>query len=175
MSAVRRQQLFREARAFCDSFAAHASPDEMIAKHFSAKFLPYRNDISVLEHGVPQIAPFVGRKFQGKSGVRKYFETVSQYLTYDNVSFLDSDFMVDPQTYKVAVRGKGRFTWKSTGQSWIESIHYQLSFAELEIGCLMRLVSYEVWADTGAAYLASKGLLDVSEGSDSDRTPEVIT
>ncbi len=55
---------------------------------------------------------------------------------------------------KVAVRGRARFTWTETGLSWDETFAYLLRF-----DARAKLARYEVWADSGAAYLARRGEL----------------
>lgn len=65
-----------------------------------------------------------------------------------------SHLFVDPEVSKVSVRGRARFTWTSTRQSWNEVFTYVLEFDD---DC--KVLTYEIWADSGAAYLASKGEL----------------
>ncbi|KAK5308751.1 hypothetical protein LTR70_010821, partial [Exophiala xenobiotica] len=55
---------------------------------------------------------------------------------------------------KVSVKGEATFTWTSTGQSWDE-----IWTSLLEFDQEYKIKMYEIWADPGAAYLASKGLL----------------
>ena len=50
----------------------------------------------------------------------------------------------------VSVRGKAKFTWKSTGKIWNEVFIYRIQLDEEG-----KILIYEVWADSGAAYLAS--------------------
>lgn len=54
----------------------------------------------------------------------------------------------------VSVVGKARFVWKTTGNGWDETFTYRLRFDQDA-----KVVVYEVWADSGAAYLASRGEL----------------
>jgi len=106
----------------------------------------------VVEHGLPRFAPFLGRTFSGVEGVKEYFETISSLLKYENMRF--SDFCVDAEVHRASMRGEARFTWIRTGQSWDEVFTYTLEFdAEGKVK------KYEIWADSGAAYLASKGEL----------------
>jgi len=49
-----------------------------------------------------------------------------------------------------SVRGRARFTWKSTGKAWDEIFVYRIQLDEEG-----KVLVYEVWADSGAAYLAS--------------------
>ena len=64
------------------------------------------------------------------------------------------DYVVDVETAKVSARGTATFTWTKTGQSWDEVFTYVLGFDGQR-----KVKSYEVWGDTGAAYLASQGKL----------------
>lgn len=70
----------------------------------------------------------------------------------------DGGWIVDVESGKVSVKGKARFTWTETGQSWDEVFVYVLGFDLGEEGD-GKVVRYEVWADSGAAYLARKGML----------------
>jgi len=142
--SLTRTHLLSSAQAFCDAFR-DAKPIDEILGHFSPS-----SNIIAFEHGLPQLAPFLGRTFSGVDGVKKYFETISSLLKYEDMRF--SDFVVDAEALKASMKGKARFTWISTGQSWDEVFTYALEFdAEGKIK------KYEVWADSGAAYLASKG------------------
>ncbi|KAI1742204.1 hypothetical protein F4680DRAFT_413217 [Xylaria scruposa] len=161
MPTLTRADLLGVARAFCDSFAQKKSLDEILS-HFATT--GGGDEVVVHEHGLPQLAPFLGRDFCGVDGAREYFETVAKYLRYEDMQFVE--FVVDTggqdetgDRYeegvgKVAVRGKARFTWNETNQSWDETFVYVLRFDEGG-----DLVRYEVWADSGAAYLARRGEL----------------
>lgn len=146
MAPASREHILSAAQAFCASFANHDSP-ENIFSHFSAS-----DDVLVFEHGLPQLAPFLGREFRGIKGIQEYFGILSSTLTYDKMRF--SNFVVDPETSKVSVRGEAKFTWTSTDQSWDEVFTYVLEFDKD-----LKVKVYEIWADSGAAYLASKSLL----------------
>jgi len=146
MPATNRAGLLSAAQSFCAAFADRKSPEEIFS-HFSAS-----DDVLALEHGLPQLAPFLGREFRGHAGLQEYFRTLSASLSYDHMRF--QNFVVDPETSKVSCRGEARFTWTSTGQSWDEVFTYVLEFDDSD-----KVKVYEIWADTGAAYLASKGLL----------------
>ena len=61
------------------------------------------------------------------------------------------DYIVDTEASKVSARGTATFTWKATNQSWDEVFTYVLGFDGDR-----KVKSYEVWADTGAAHLASQ-------------------
>ena len=144
-----RSTLLHAAQSFTNSFATH-SPPSTILSHFSTSD---SSSIFVYECGLPQLAPFLGRPFHGLPGATQYFDLIGQCLSYTDMSF--SNFLVDPSTLQVSVRGKARFTWTETGQGWDEVFTYVLGFDKE-----LKVVMYEIWADSGAAYLARKGLLD---------------
>lgn len=146
MPAASREGLLAAAQAFCAAFADQKPPEEVFG-HFSAS-----DDVVVLEHGLPQLAPFLGREFRGHAGIQEYFRILSTNLSYENMHF--GNFLVDPETSKVSCRGQARFTWTSTKQGWDEVFTYVLEFDDKH-----KVRVYEIWADSGAAYLASKGLL----------------
>ena len=55
----------------------------------------------------------------------------------------------------MSVKGRAKFTWIETGQIWDETFTYSLDFDDES-----RITDYQVWADSGAAYLARLGKLD---------------
>jgi hypothetical protein len=142
----RRAELLSAATTFCEAFASQQPPEKILSL-----FSP-SDDVLAYEHGLPQLAPFLGREFRGPGGIRKYFQTISEYLTYENMRF--GNYVVDAVENKVSVCGQARFTWTSTKQSWDEVFTYVLAFDESR-----KVVKYEIWADSGAAYLASQGKL----------------
>ncbi len=147
MSSCNRVSLLEAAQAFCNAFSIGASPDEILG-HFSSSDA----DLLVLEHGLLRLAPFLGREFRGRDGVREYLKILARHLAYNNMKF--GNYLVDSTEGKVSVRGEARFTWIETGQSWDEVFTYVLGFDDM-----VKVETYEIWADSGAAYLASKGLL----------------
>ncbi|KXX75256.1 hypothetical protein MMYC01_207083 [Madurella mycetomatis] len=147
MSQVTRASLLASATSFCNAFASGATPSEIL-KHFTTE----TSRIFAHEHGLARLAPFLGRTFRGADGLKQYLSIISECLTYDNMRF--GDYIVDAEARKVSVRGEARFTWASTGQSWDEVFTYILGFDDES-----RVESYEVWADSGAAWLASHGRL----------------
>ncbi|EXJ54170.1 hypothetical protein A1O7_09507 [Cladophialophora yegresii CBS 114405] len=147
MPASQRDDLLAAAQAFCNSFANKEAPAKILS-HFSSS-----DDVLALEHGLPQLAPFLGREFRGQEGLEAYFQLLSSHLKYEDMKF--GNFVVDAEVSKVSVRGEATFTWISTGQSWDEVFTYVLEFDQDS-----RVLVYEVWADSGAAYLASKGQLN---------------
>lgn len=142
-----RDSLLQAAILFCQSFASQEPPDEIFSYFTSTE-----SNIVVFEHGLPRLAPFLGREFRGRDGLEQYFKTISECLTYEDMRF--SNYVVDVETRKVSVRGEAKFTWSSTGQSWDEVFTYVLEFDDDS-----KVERYEVWADSGAAYLASQGKL----------------
>ncbi|RKU48137.1 hypothetical protein DL546_009179 [Coniochaeta pulveracea] len=147
MASGKRAQLRQAAQAFCSAFASQKPPEEIFS-HFSKS-----DDVVAYEHGLPQLAPFLGREFRGQDGIKEYFQTISGSLSYENMKF--SNFVVDEEEKKVSVRGEAKFTWTSTEQSWDEVFTYVLEFDDS-----LKVKKYEVWADSGAAYLASQGILN---------------
>ena len=142
-----REQLLGAAKALCDDFAQKKDL-EVIMSHFSTT-----QPCTALEHGLP-VVPFLGRPFHGHEGVREYFSLIASLLDYEGMCF--SNYFVDVQVRKVSVNGRARFTWKSTNENWDEIFVYVLDFDDES-----RVYSYQVWADTAAAYLAMKGRLSL--------------
>ncbi|OAL35392.1 hypothetical protein AYO20_05242 [Fonsecaea nubica] len=128
-----RETLLSAAQAFCNSFASKEAPDKIFS-HFSSS-----DDVLALEHGLPQLAPFLGREFRGHKGLQEYFGLLSSNLTYENMRF--ANFVVDPLVSKVSVRGEAKFTWTETGQSWDEVFTYVLEFDQE-----YKVKVYEIWA-----------------------------
>ncbi|KAH8831165.1 hypothetical protein DL96DRAFT_811654 [Flagelloscypha sp. PMI_526] len=147
-----RDALLASAKTFCDAVSQQTDA-ETILTHFSQT-----HQVSVFEHGDPSLAPFLGRSFIGKEGVKVYFDLISSVLSYGPMEF--SGFAVDTELKKVALKGKARFTWLSTKESWDETFAYILDFDQDGL-----VTDYQIWADTGAAYLASKGELEHVRGS----------
>ncbi|KAI0644213.1 hypothetical protein C8Q79DRAFT_1002145 [Trametes meyenii] len=153
-----RKQLLASAQALCSAFAANADVDTLLS-HFSSTHL-----ISAFEHGLPVLAPFLGRPFLRRTGdnsVASYFELLQKYLTFEDMSF--RGWVVDADACKVSVKGSAKFIWTEgvgKGQSWDEEFVYMLDFDQNA-----KVTDYEVWADSGAAYLARRGeLKQVIEG-----------
>ena len=68
------------------------------------------------------------------------------------------EWVVDPDARKVACKGKARFKWTEgvgKGQGWDEKFAYVLDFDDEG-----KVTDYQVWADSGAAYLARLGQLN---------------
>lgn len=141
-----RANLLEAAQRFCDAFSQKKDAN-IILSLFSTT-----HEISAIEYGNPTLAPFLGKEFIGKANVELYFKLIGSYLSYENVIF--SEYVVDPEAIKVSVKGRGKFTWLSTNQSWNETFTYTLDFDNE-----LKVVQYQVWADSGAAYLARMGRL----------------
>lgn len=168
-----RAALLKRTISFLETLASHSSPAK-IAAHFTQSNATH---IFIHEHGLPQLAPFLGRDFTGSEGVTQYFEIIGSCLEYENMKF--DDFLVDEVEGRVSVRGEAKFMWRDSGQGWDEVFRYVLGFApggdtegeervEADSDGDGKLVRYEIWADTGAAYLARKGKLDESGDSKGD-------
>ncbi|THV05385.1 hypothetical protein K435DRAFT_712797 [Dendrothele bispora CBS 962.96] len=142
-----RSVLLTAAQNFCNVFSEKQDTDTILA-HFTTTHSP-----SATEHGEAFLAPFLGKSHVGLDAIKVYFETISSLLSYETMSF--SEFTVDAEVNRVACRGKAKFTWKSTGESWDETFAYMLDFDDEA-----KITDYQVWADTGAAYLARKGELE---------------
>ena len=143
-SSLTREDWLQSTRKLCDLFANKGSMEDIVET-----FSPSRPDeILLFEHGLPELASFLGRSFTGKSGIRDYFGVVSDHLSYKDMSF--SDFIFDADLKVASVRGKAEFTWKSTGKSWKEVFLYRIKLDDEG-----KILVYEVWADSGAAYLSS--------------------
>mmetsp|Transcript_773 Transcript_773/g.941 ORF Transcript_773/g.941 Transcript_773/m.941 type:complete len:224 (+) Transcript_773:203-874(+) len=149
-SKTYRDDILSTAHSLCDAFANKAPLNEVLDQ-FSTS-----DEVFCLEHGLQRLAPFLGRIFVGQEGVKQYFTIISDLLSYDDMKF--SDYIVDVDASTVSVRGEATFLWKSTGNSWEEVFTYRLRFDDEA-----KVLAYEVWADSGAAFLASKGLLHDEE------------
>ncbi|KAJ5372753.1 hypothetical protein N7517_004759 [Penicillium concentricum] len=114
------------------------------------------------EHGLPQLAPFLGRPFTGQDGVATYFELITSLLSIKNMVFEpEESWVVDESCMAVSLRGTATFGWKETRQAWDETFVYRMKLA-VDSGSVegrLAVCEYHVWADTGAAYLARLGRL----------------
>ncbi|KAL1963402.1 hypothetical protein VTN77DRAFT_8418 [Rasamsonia byssochlamydoides] len=156
---IPRETIIRPARALCAAFARGASTTELLT-HFTEEPMPV-----AYEHGHPDLAPFLGRPFNGIDGVGRYFDLIASLISFQDMRFdREDEWVVDQQTLAVCVRGRARFIWKATGEAWDETFCYRLGIAEdvgesSERSGHFKIQEYRVWADTGAAYLASQGQL----------------
>ncbi|KIM45969.1 hypothetical protein M413DRAFT_441026 [Hebeloma cylindrosporum] len=149
--ALSRTDLLKAAQNFCDAFSQKKDVDTILS-YFSTG-----HKISAIEYGTPTLAPFLGRSFTGISEVKQYFELIGSLLSYKDVEFFE--YVVDSEAMKVSVKGKGTFTWQSTGKTWNEVFTYTLDFDNE-----LKVVRYQVWADSGTAYLARIGELHCESG-----------
>ncbi|KAJ5594412.1 uncharacterized protein N7459_000620 [Penicillium hispanicum] len=119
----------------------------------------------VHEHGLPQLAPFLGRTFTGPDGVSRYFALLAEHLAIANMAFEPDDaWLVDDSCMAVSLRGTATFTWRATAQAWDEAFVYRIALArdtsdDPEKRGQLLVWEYRVWADSGAAYLARTGRL----------------
>ncbi|KAJ2933454.1 hypothetical protein H1R20_g3636, partial [Candolleomyces eurysporus] len=155
-----RSELLKAAVTFCTSFSQGKDVESILAL-FSTT-----HPVTAVEHGDPSLAPFLGRTFEGKEGVKRYFEVIGSLLSYKNISF--GEHVVDAEERKVAVKGKGTFTWIETGKAWDETFAYVLDFDENA-----KLTRYQIWSDTGSAYLASKGGVEGQRVTKADKVETV--
>ncbi|KAJ5820287.1 hypothetical protein N7474_005878 [Penicillium riverlandense] len=151
--------LLEPVLSLCNAFTTHA-PVSTLLSTFTTQPTPL-----VHEHGLPQLAPFLGHSFSGTDGVARYFELLADLLEITAVTFEpDDNWLVDDACMCVSLRGSATFKWKATGQAWDETFMYRLALAtdvSSDPGKKGRLLvwEYRVWADTGAAYLARMGRL----------------
>jgi hypothetical protein len=145
--APSRNQLLRAATSFCQDFADKKDPDFLL-HHFSVTY-----KCTIIEHGQQCLTPFLGRTFVGLPAIRSYFTTIGELLEYENMRF--SSYTVDVETSRVCVKGEAKFTWLSTRESWDEAFIYMLDFDDE-----FKVTDCQIWADSGAAYLAGTGKLD---------------
>ncbi|TFY73943.1 hypothetical protein EWM64_g10070 [Hericium alpestre] len=147
-----RTQLLNAFQSFTDALGTGQDLDTLLS-HFSTSTEP-----EVIEHGLPVLAPFLGRRFVGRTGARQYFTLLNSLLALKEMSY--SGHIVDPTVCKVSAIGKGMWTWKNTGQTWSETFMVMLDFDEE-----LKITRYQICADSGAAYLASRGELRDEEVS----------
>ena len=125
------------------------------------------------EHGLPQLAPFLGRSFTGTDGIARYFQLLSEHLDIKSMTFEPEEtWVIDESAMTICLRGDVTLIWKSTQQAWDETFAYRIAVARDvsdQIGKAgeLRVWEYIVWADTGAAYLARLGRLGELVGKDS--------
>lgn len=156
-----REALITPAQNLSRTFAAPPSSSdsdptgEMILSHFTTTPCPL-----AIEHGHPSLAPFLGRAFQARDGVARYFNLLASTLSYRDMVFEpEDDWVVDTQNASVSLRGRARFKWLSTGEEWDETFTWLLRMAREGEGTgeEFKVCEYKVWADTGAAFLAGRG------------------
>ncbi|KAL3461243.1 hypothetical protein BJX64DRAFT_161946 [Aspergillus heterothallicus] len=151
-----RNDLIAPTQALCEAFSTGADLPTLLST-FTTSPPPQAH-----EHGLQSLAPFLGRTFTGRDGITKYFNILNELLGIESMSFDDEkEWVVDVESMAVTLRGRARFVAKETGERWDERFAYRISLAEdeKEGGGGLKVQLYEVWADTGAAYLARKGEL----------------
>lgn len=161
--------LLTPARSLLTALTTSASIPTLLT-HFTRDPYPTAH-----EHGLPALAPFLGRTFTGTDGVARYFEVLGEMLGIERMEFEgEEEWVVDTEAMVVVVRGEARFFSRRTGEGWDERFVYRLGMAEdvsldPDDGGRMKglkVQEYLVWADTGAAYLALNGNLgEVTAGS----------
>lgn len=163
-----RANLLTPARNLCAAFSSSANIPTLLT-HFTHDPYPQAH-----EHGLPSLAPFLGRTFTGTDGVSRYFEVMTSELGFEDMHFEPEDlWLVDTTTMAVVLRGTARFFAKRTGEKWDEGFVYRLGIAEeaneADEKCgRLKVQEYEVWADTGAAYLARMGGLGEVMGGEGE-------
>lgn len=154
---VPRATLIKPVQSLLTALTQPSSPDTLLST-FTTNPTPLCH-----EHGLPQLAPFLGRSFTGRDGVARYFGLLSEHLDIKNMTFEPDDaWVVDDASMAVCLRGSAKFVWKRTGQAWDETFVYRIAVAEdISDGSKgeLKVCEYRVWADTGAAYLARLGRL----------------
>jgi hypothetical protein len=125
------------------------SPDIAGDVHAYISAAKTTHQVSVIEHG--NLLWRRLRKTLHRS--QKYFDVIQSLLSYGSMEF--SHFVIDTDASTVALKGKAKFTWLSTKESWNETFAYILDFDEKG-----KVNHYQIWADSGAAYLARIGKLD---------------
>ncbi|KAJ6032253.1 hypothetical protein N7540_002985 [Penicillium herquei] len=155
-----RSTLVEPVKALLAAFTS-SEPPSSIASTFTTVPRPL-----IHEHGLPQLAPFIGRTFSGEEGISQYFEILSQTLNIHSMAFEPNfEWLVDIDNMCVTLRGTATFEWKDTRNSWSETFIYRISLRRdtsdnREKSGRILVNEYHVWADTGAAYLARFGKLN---------------
>ncbi|PYH89858.1 hypothetical protein BO71DRAFT_335721 [Aspergillus ellipticus CBS 707.79] len=123
----------------------------------------FTKTVLIHEHGLPTLAPFLGRDFTGPAGVKEYFSLLSDHLTYENMRFdAEGEWTVDVGNGTVCVRGWAVFYARATGMGGERGMGRGFGREGEEGGDKhgeWKIQEYRVWADTGAAYLALRGEL----------------
>jgi len=149
------QALYDAAKSFCDTVKDPTLKGDTKTEALLSHFAP---DCLALEHGHTTLARFLGKEYRGPQGVKAYFDTLAGLLSYTDMHF--PEYTVDVDHRRVWVLGSAMFTWNKTiqpvtlGNAWRETLVYRLEFDDQ-----CKIKRYEVWADTGAAHLASRGQL----------------
>ena len=154
MASYSRATLIHATHPLLDAFAT-SSDHITVLNTFTTIPSP-----TVHEHGLPQLAPFLGRTFTGRDRVEEYFTLLNEHLRIESMRFEDEkEWAVDLETGFVCLKGHARFVSKESEEGWDEVFIYRIGLVEDEEIKEVKVRNYEVWADTGAAYLAAKGEL----------------
>ncbi|PYH47891.1 uncharacterized protein BP01DRAFT_389781 [Aspergillus saccharolyticus JOP 1030-1] len=156
-SVSKLQQILQRTHTFLTHLTTQAPLTPTLLSNFSP-------DIRIHEHGLPSLAPFLGRDYIGLDAAKEYFECMGSHLRYEEMRFEEeADWVVDVARGVVVVRGWARFLARGSGQGWEEGFVYRLRLGavqEQDVGeGEVKVKEYLVWADTGAAYLALRGEL----------------
>ncbi|PYI33739.1 hypothetical protein BP00DRAFT_469655 [Aspergillus indologenus CBS 114.80] len=165
-SNARKEALLQRTHTFLTHLTTQAPLTPTLLSNFA-------RDIKIHEHGLPALAPFLGRDYVGRAAARRYFEALGAHLRYEGMRFEEAAaWVVDVARGVVVVRGWARFVARRTGQGWGEGFVYRLrmggDFSGEDEGVEgdegdgegeVKVKEYLVWADTGAAYLALRGEL----------------
>ncbi|RAL12246.1 uncharacterized protein BO97DRAFT_368952, partial [Aspergillus homomorphus CBS 101889] len=153
MSPPIKSQILQRTHTFLSNLTTQSPLTPTLLANFSG-------DIRIHEHGLPALAPFLGRDYVGLAAAKEYFECMGSHLRYEGMRFEDeARWVVDAEAGVVVVRGWARFVARATGQGWAEGFVYRLRIGEDEDSGDVKVKEYLVWADTGAAYLALRGEL----------------
>ena len=79
-------------------------------------FAPDSDNVSAVEHGLTAIAPFMGKDFEGRSGVREYFGWKREIVKTISLRF--DEYCVDAELGVVNVRCRGKYMWRETQNEW---------------------------------------------------------
>ncbi|BGP27950.1 hypothetical protein Rt10032_c14g5290 [Rhodotorula toruloides] len=102
--------------------------------------------------------PFLGEKFEGEEKVLKYWDLIGSVLKGKGSNFDERDLLVREKERQ----GKARAVWTGdavwsvaeTGKEWKEEVVWL--FDLVKEGGDWKIQTWEVWADTLSAYLASQ-------------------
>ncbi|KAL3475066.1 hypothetical protein BJX99DRAFT_167960 [Aspergillus californicus] len=159
---ITRETLTTATKSLCTAFSTSAQL-ETVLETFTHNPAP-----QIHEHGLQCLAPFLGRTFTGRDGARDYFTRLNECLGIKEMVFDDEkEWVVDERCMAVNLRGRAKFSAKGSGEEWEEVFAYRISLAEQADGRSkgeVKVQGYEVWADTGAAYLAMRGMLGMVSG-----------
>ncbi|KAE8148780.1 hypothetical protein BDV25DRAFT_130909 [Aspergillus avenaceus] len=144
-----REALLQRTHSLTSAFSNPSTPLSDLLSNFTTDPVPTAH-----EHGLAELAPFLGREFKGHEGLKQYFGLLDEYLVIERMEFEDSHrWGVDVELGVVVLRGSARFRAKETGKGWDETFVYRVELVDLD-GGEVKVCRYEVWADTGALYLA---------------------